>query len=153
MLSPQASRIHEGIVTSNRDARTQYDKMIELLQTIDTPQPYYFFADAFYANQKIIEGLINQGSHPVTRIKNNAVGYKIPVPTQRKKRGRPRKYGERVPLVSIRLQPGPFHKAASPIYGDKGVTIRYRVRDLLWKPAGQIVRFVIVEYPNAVIVC
>ncbi len=145
---PLASRIHEGIVTSNRDTRTQYDKMIELLQTIDTTVPYYFVADAFYANQKIIEGLIKQGSHLVTRIKNNAVGYKLPVPAKRKKRGRPPKYGQRVPLASIRQQLGPFHKAQSPVYGDRGVIIKYRVRDLLWKPAGRLVRFVIVEYPK-----
>ncbi len=145
---PLASRIHEGIVTSNRDKRTQYDKMIELLQTINTSVPYYFVADAFYGNQKIIEGLSNQGSHLVTRIKNNAVGYKLPLPSQRKKRGRPPKYGKRVPLASIRQQPGPFHKAQSPIYGDKKVIIKFRVRDLLWKPAGRVVRFVIVEYPK-----
>jgi len=145
---PLVSRIHEGIVTSNRDTRTQHDKMISLLQGIDMPQSYYFVADAFYANQKIIKGLVDDGNHLVTRIKNNAVGYKIPKPCLRRKPGRPPKYGERVPLASIRHQPGPFHKAPSPVYGDHGIMIKYRTRDLLWKPAGRLVRFVIVEYPK-----
>ena len=145
---PLASRIHEGIVTSNRDTRTQHDKMISLLQSIDMPQSFYFVADAFYANQKIIKGLVDDGNYLVTRIKNNAVGYKLPKPCLRRKRGRPPKYGERVPLTSIRHQSGPFHKAPSPVYGDHGIMIKYRTRDLLWKPAGRLVRFVIVEYPK-----
>lgn len=145
---PLVSRIHEGIVTSNRDTRTQHDKMISLLKSIDMEQSFYYVADAFYANQKIIEGLVDDGNHLVTRVKNNAVGYKIPKPCLHRKRGRPPKYGERVPLASIRHSAGPFQKAPSPVYGDHGVTIKYRVRDLLWKPAGRLVRFVIVEYPK-----
>lgn len=145
---PLVSRIHEGIVTSNRDTRTQHDKMISLLQSIDMPHSFYFVADAFYANQKIIKGLVDDGNHLVTRIKNNAVGYKIPKSCLRRKRGRPPKYGERVPLAAIRHQPGPFHKAPSPVYGDHDIMIKYRTRDLLWKPAGRLVRFVIVEYPK-----
>lgn len=145
---PLVSRIHEGIVTSNRDTRTQHDKMINMLQDIDMVQPFYYVADAFYANQKIIKGLTDDGNHLVTRVKNNAVGYKKPVLCQRRKRGRPPKYGERVPLASIRHKPGPFHSAPSPVYGDHGVMIKYRMRDLLWKPAGRMVRFVIVEYPK-----
>ncbi len=74
--------------------------MIGLLQSIDMPQSFYFVANAFYANQKIIKGLVGDGNHLVTRIKNNAVGYKNPKPCQRLKRGRPAKYGERVPLAS-----------------------------------------------------
>lgn len=145
---PLVSRIHEGIVTSNRDTRTQHDKMISLLDSIDMVQSFYFVADAFYANQKIIKGLGDDGNHLVTRIKNNAVGYKVPKPCKRRKRGRPPKYGERVPLNSIRHQPGPFRKAPSPVYGDHGTLIKFRTRDLLWKPAGCLVRFVIVEYPK-----
>ena len=111
-------------------------------------QSFYYVADAFYTNQKIIKGLVDDGNHLVTRIKNNAVGYRIPKPCRHRKRGRPPNYGERVPLASLRYSAGPFHKAPSPVYGDHGIMIKYRVRDLMWKPAGRLVRFVIVEYPK-----
>jgi hypothetical protein len=36
----------------------------------------------------------------------------------------------------------------SPVYGEKDVTLKYRVCDLLWRPAGRIVRFVLVIHPT-----
>ncbi len=44
---PLAKRIHEGIVTTNRDKRTLLDKMIALLHIIPLQQSYYFVADAY----------------------------------------------------------------------------------------------------------
>lgn len=38
-------------------------------------------------------------------------------------------------------------EAHSPAYGEKGVTIRYRCLDLLWRPVGITVRFVAVIHP------
>jgi hypothetical protein len=53
-----------------------------------------------------------------------------------------------------------MQEAVSPVYGeDKGknkVVIRYVVRDLLWRPAGVLVRFVAVCHPirgNIVLMC
>jgi len=36
----------------------------------------------------------------------------------------------------------------SPLYNDKNVMILYRTVDLLWRPVGQVVRFVIVVHPT-----
>src|SRR6516165_564577 len=36
----------------------------------------------------------------------------------------------------------------SPVYGEDKVIIQYRVRDLLWRPAGRLVRFVAVIHPT-----
>ena len=36
----------------------------------------------------------------------------------------------------------------SPLYNDKNVMILYRTVDLLWRPAGQVLRFVIVVHPT-----
>jgi hypothetical protein len=40
-----------------------------------------------------------------------------------------------------------FQPAPSPVYGENKVIIQYRVRDLLWRPAGRLVRFVAVIHP------
>src|SRR3954451_22942530 len=40
-----------------------------------------------------------------------------------------------------------FQQAPSPVYGEHKVIIQYRVRDLLWRPAGRLVRFVAVIHP------
>ena len=64
---PLAIRIHEGLVWSNRNQRTLLDKMLTLLSIVDIREPFYFVADAYYASQKIINGLLEQDNHLVTR--------------------------------------------------------------------------------------
>jgi hypothetical protein len=41
-----------------------------------------------------------------------------------------------------------FASAPSPVYGEQDVRLQYRVLDLLWKPAGCLVRFVLVKHPT-----
>jgi hypothetical protein len=41
-----------------------------------------------------------------------------------------------------------MQRVASPVYGERNVTLRYRVCDLLWRPAGRLVRFVVVVHPS-----
>ena len=41
-----------------------------------------------------------------------------------------------------------FKEALSPVYGESNVTIQYRVVDLLWRPVGRLVRFVLVKHPT-----
>lgn len=145
---PLVARVCEGIVLSNRDRRTLLDKMITLLALTALREPYYFVADAYYASHKIVNGLLAEGNHLVTRAKSNAVAYH---PYQHKgpvKRGRPRQYGQKVKLRSLLKSVELMQEAQSPVYGEKNVTLRYAVQDLLWRPTGQLVRFVIVVHPS-----
>ena len=145
---PLAARIHEGLVWSNRDRRTLLDKMIALLAIVGINEPFYFVADAYYAARKIIKGLLDQNNHLVSRVKSNAVAY-VPHPQcGPRKRGRPRLYGTKLRLKSLFKDPKSMPSAASPVYGEHNVTIQYRVCDLLWRPAGRLVRFVAVIHPS-----
>ena len=146
---PLAARIHEGLVWSNRDRRTLLDKMLGLLDILAIAAPFYFVADAYYATGKIIGGLLKQGHHLVSRVKSNAVAY---VPAQprkgRKKRGRPKTYGKKIKLKSLLADTRSMQQVTSPVYGERNVTLHYRVLDLLWRPAGLLVRFVAVVHPT-----
>ena len=145
---PLAARIHEGVVLSNRDQRTLLDKMISLLALVALDVPFYFVADAYYASQKVVSGMLAQGHHLITRVKSNAVAYKPYILKGPRKRGRPRQYGDKVKLRSLLKNNKNMVTDQSPVYGEKNVTIRYAVHDLLWRPAGIIVRFVIVVHPS-----
>jgi DDE superfamily endonuclease len=146
---PLAVRIHEGLVWSNRDKRTLLDKMLGLLEILAINVPFYFVADAYYAAGKMVTGLLEQGNHLVTRVKSNAVAY---APASRKKgrktRGRPKTYGKKIKLKSLLANVNAMQQVASPVYGEDNVTLRYRVCDLLWRPAGRLVRFVVVVHPT-----
>lgn len=147
---PLASRIHEGVIRSNRDRRTLLDKMVLLLASLAIAQPCYFVADAYYASRKIIRGLLAQRNHLVTRAKSNAVAYhpaSAPTPGTRT-RGRPRKYGQKVALRSLFADTAAMQSAPSPVYGEHNVTLHFRSLDLLWRPVGILVRFVLVVHPT-----
>lgn len=145
---PLAMRIHEGLVYSNRDKRTLLDKMLALLGLLKLEQLFYFVADAYYASGKIINGLLEQNQHLITRMRNNAVAYHPAVQRGPRKRGRPKKYGKKVTLNSLLGDKAALQSMPSPVYGEKDLTLQYRVCDLLWRPAGRIVRFVLVIHPN-----
>jgi hypothetical protein len=119
-----------------------------LLGTVAITQPYDFIADAYYAAGKIVRGLLAQSNHLITRVRSNAVAF-MPYPHHGpNKRGRPRIYGRKVKLKSLLNDSNTFESAQSPVYGERNVTIQYRVCDLLWRPAGQLVRFVAVLHPS-----
>ena len=145
---PLAARIHEGLVFSNRDRRTLLDKMLQLLGSLTLGLPYYFVADAYYASRKIARPLLRLEQHLVTRVRNNAVGYlPAPVPEHRK-RGRPKLYGDKIPLQRLFEHPEAMQMIESPVYGERGVQLGVRTADLLWRPVGIPVRFVAVLHPT-----
>jgi hypothetical protein len=119
--------------------------LIELLQICD---PFYFIADAYYASGKIVQGLLGQGNHLITRVKSNAIAYYPAIQgSPKKSRGRPKKYGEKIKLKKIFANPDSMTEALSPVYGEKDIKIRYSTMDLLWRPVGILVRFVAVIHP------
>ncbi len=145
---PLAIRIHEGVVWSNRDRRTLLDKMLTLLGIVAIAEPCYFVADAYYAARKIVTGLLKENNHLLTRVKSNAVAYTAHQQRGPRKRGRPKVYGRKVKLKSLLDDPTGRQQVNSPVYGERRVVIQYKVRDLLWRPAGQLVRFVAVIHPT-----
>lgn len=148
---PLACRIHEGVVFSNRDKRTLLDKMVLLIDSLGMNEPFYFVADAYYATGKIVRGLLAKGNHLVTRVRSNSVAYfpaTPPPPSAPRRRGRPKKYGRKIKVAALLRNADRLQEATSPVYGEKDVTIRFRVADLLWRPVGILVRFVAVDHPR-----
>ena len=148
---PLISRIHEGLVWSNRDKRTLLDKLVELFsQIVDISMECktILVADAYYASRKIIIPLLLAQHHLVTRLRSNSVAYyPAPIPEKRK-RGRPKLYGKKIQLKNYWKRAKEFCSAPSPVYGEEKIQIEYLVRDLLWRPIGKVVRFVFVKHPT-----
>jgi hypothetical protein len=145
---PLACRIHEGVVLSNRDHRSLLDKLVVLLMSLCLTVPYYLVADSYYASQYIILPLLAAGQHLITSVRSSAVAYEQPRPEDQPKRGRRRIYGRKVHLKKALKETDKFTSAPSPVYGEKDVVLRYRVMDLLWRPVGILVRFVLVIHPT-----
>lgn len=147
---PLISRIHEGLVFSNRAKATLLDKLVTMLMGIGgcIERQVVLVADAYYASGKVIKPLLDKGHHLISRAKRNAVAYLPPPHVERSGKGRPRTYGEKVRLKDLALENDAFVSAPSPVYGENNVTLRYRMLDLVWRPVGRMVRFVIVHHPQ-----
>ncbi|MGH2669708.1 MAG: transposase, partial [bacterium] len=147
---PLVARIHEGLVWSNRDQRTLLDRMVALLFSVTDlwERKVILVADAYYASRKVIRPLLDKGHHLVTRARMNTVAYLPVEPTDKRRRGRPRIYGDKIRLKDLTTEDSLMHTALSPIPGEAHVKIRYACFDLMWRPVGQLVRFVIVGHPQ-----
>jgi hypothetical protein len=144
---PISARIHEGVVFTNRDHRTLLDKLLLLVGELHLAEPVVLIADAYYACGKIIRGLLAQDGHLISRVRHNARAYEpAAAAAGPRRRGRPRLYGGKVRLRE--LFAGELQTMPSPAYDERGVTLRWTSRDLLWRPARRLVRFVIVIHPT-----
>ncbi len=148
---PLASRIPEGVVFSNRDRRTLLDKFAQLFLTVveELEHGVLLVVDAYYASRKVLCPLLVVGHQVLTRVRGNAVAYYPALQPSQRRRGRPRVYGQKVSLHELWSRHSKqFHAAPSPGYGESRVLLRYFALDLLWRPVGQLVRFVLVDHPH-----
>ncbi len=81
--------------------------------------------------------------HFMTRAKSNVVGYDDPPPKTCGKE-RPEKYGNKVKLIELfEDKLDDFQKGTIEIYGE-AKTVLFLCLDLIWKPVGEKVGFVLV---------
>ena len=113
-------------------------------------EPFTLLADAYYACGHLAQRLLLRGCHLLSRARRNAVAY-LPPPAilGKRGRGRPRVFGEKVKLWTLfDCQGQDWQTADSPVYGERGVQIRFVRRELLWRPLGQLVHYVLVDHPT-----
>ena len=147
---PLVSRIHEGLVWSNRDRRTLLDKLVALFLPIAglLGRKTIMLVDAYYASRKVIRPLLDEGHHLVTRVRTTTVAFRPAPKPKNRKRGRPKVYGRKLRLRDFWKRLQDFSTAPSPVYGETDLEIRYLSIDLLWRPIGRLVRFVLVDHPK-----
>jgi hypothetical protein len=148
---PLACRIHEGVITSNRDRRTLHHKLASLLSEVGASMSKltrkYLVADAYYSCEAMMTALLSRGDDLVSRVKSNVVAYRSPE-TASSGRGRPRKYGAKIKLKDLFADRSKFRRATVAGYGTEEVEIEHYALDLLWKPIARVVRFILVVYPG-----
>lgn len=146
---PLRCMIHEGIISKREDATlTLLDKLVNMTKSLDVAKPSILVADAYYTSAKIILPLLEMGWHLVSAARMNAVAYKEPVTPIKKGRGRPKLYGAKINLRTLFEDESEFKEASSPIYDEKGVVLRYRSINLIWRPVAKVIQFVLVSHPT-----
>lgn len=147
---PLVSRICEGLRTTIGQPPSQLTRLAEMFLGIarTADRAAILVADAYYAARTVIGPLLARGLYLVTRVRWNTVGYEpVPAPSVRR-RGRPKKYGRKRRLRDLFKGWKAAERAPSPVYGEEGLWLEYRCVDLLWRPVGIVVRFVLVKHPT-----
>ena len=152
--TPLWASIHEGdeqVTESKPPPKTV--RIVRMAQQVASSlnRSAYLILDAYFAVGPVFttarqRRINNEPSvHILVRAKKSFVTYtQAAIPTQ-KKRGRPRRYGEKLRLVQLfdsRAQD--FQQAEARIY-HRSETVRFLVLDLLWKPVHGMMRFILIE--------
>lgn len=147
---PLSGRIHEGVKFTNRDRRTLTQKFCTLADSLGITEPVVMIADAYYACTTVASWALARGCTLISRLRRNAVAFEpAPKPDGPRRRGRPRLYGQKIKLRTLfDLTTEPWQQVDSPVYGERGVHLRFLCRDLLWRPLRRRVRFVLVDHPS-----
>lgn len=161
---PLNARLHQGFAHLLQDAKTAadgttaaakptlcrrlLDMALQFAHRHDCPS--ILVVDAFFATGPVFELAASLWSrtlkapyvHILTRAKKNYGAYHLPLPTPTRRRGRPRKYGDKVKLQDVfATHHTQFSSATCQVYG-KVETISYLALNLLWKPIQGPLRFV-----------
>lgn len=109
---------------------------------------YFAVGPVFLILKEILDAQGKSLVHVVTRAKDNIVGFQPP-PPKTGRRGAPRKFGQKVKLMSLfDSQREQFQQLTIDLYG-QGKSLAFLYTDLFWKPIQGKVRFVLVEDGNA----
>jgi hypothetical protein len=144
-----------GIDPKHRpEFRTKLELAVELLRWAKTwlgllGKPLWVVADGAYAKKDFLKPANRLGVTIVSRLRCDAALWSLPpvVPADQRGPGRPRVYGtERISLAKRAGQRRGWTTEAFTLYGGR-VTKRYKTFLATWKPAGGVIRVVLVDEP------
>jgi len=156
---PLWANIQEGsTLLANSDEKRHLPKTVQIIEmakrtAMAMRSEAYLVLDAYFAVGPVFlaaaEQLNGVGNfvHILTRAKKNIVAYGKPPKKKKHQRGRPRKYGKKLKLITLfdsKAKCYAFQAIEADIYG-KNENIRYLVLDLIWKPVKGMLRFILVE--------
>jgi len=106
----------------------------------------YLVLDKYYCSGRFMRQLVEKNIHIVTMMKHGAVAYCLPDVQRAGRRGRPKKYGEKIKLFDLFKTDLPFIKI--PLPGSNNLMIEYCKMEFFWRPFGGMVQFVFTRHPT-----
>ncbi|MEW8986881.1 MAG: transposase, partial [Bacillus sp. (in: firmicutes)] len=138
-LKEENNSIMKMLLMAGRFAKSKALKVIVLLDA------FFASGDAFSAADRMNRELGSQQVTLITRAKANTVAYEEPESVLKRGRGRPRKYGKKVTFKQVfKEMMDSFETVTLKLYG-KEETVLYLCMDLIWRPLGRKLRFVLVK--------
>ncbi len=147
---PLALRIHQGFKHIGQkdekkdEKKTLAPRMIEMAVSWckEHKTPSLLVLDAFFSVASTFRAA-GTALFVLTRAKKNYVAYHLAQQLLEKKRGAPRKYGEKVHLYEVFDDLQEVSLGEAIVYGKKE-EVAYHAMNLLWRPTGGMLRFIFV---------
>jgi DDE superfamily endonuclease len=145
-----------GIEAKHRpEFRTKLELAVELLRWAKKwlgllGKPLWVVADGAYAKANFLKPAMALGMTVVSRLRCDSALWSLPpvIPPDQRGPGRPRVYGtERISLAKRAGQRRGWTAEAFTLYGER-VTKRYKTFLATWRPAGGVIRVVLVDEPT-----
>ncbi len=110
-------------------------------------KPSYIMGHSTQAVSLLARAAVSLFAVPLD-MKIHTAYFHAPAIKGKRPRDRPKKFGWHVKLKELFNSAHPVLRIASPVYGEKNVTLKVRSFQLLWKPAGRLVHLVLVDHPT-----
>jgi hypothetical protein len=111
-------------------------------------RPLWVVADGAYAKAVFLKAMRRFGVTVVSRLRKDAALWDLPEASERKRRGRPRKYGrQRIVLAKRAGQRRGWATGTFELYGQL-TPKKYKTFLATWRPAGGVIRVVLVDEPK-----
>lgn len=167
---PVSLAIHQGFIHIGADEKQNENKttmgsgivQMAIDFAISHSLPCIMILDAFFPTGKVFQLAASVYSIQlraplvtlIVRAKKSYVAYFEPEESDQKPRGRKRKYGNKIKLMETFDHTDRFSEESCKLYGRKE-NISISAADLLWKPAGCLIRFVfaVTSRGNIVLMC
>jgi hypothetical protein len=133
--------------------RTKLELAVELLRWARSwlgllGKPLWVVADGAYAKADFLKPAKELGMTVVSRLRKDAALRTVPGPPTPGRRGRPRVYGkDKIDLAKRAGQRRGWSSDVFDLYGQR-VTKRYKTFLATWRPAGGVIRVVLVDEPT-----
>jgi len=138
----------DTIVTQMVDLVAKAAKSFDGEKAVVALDAYFAKASAFEAAAKAVTDNGERILEIVTRAPSDTVAFTVPEISDKKGRGRPREYGNKIKLYDLFSDTSNFTETTMLLYGKK-CQVKYLCIDLIWKPTKTkglgLVRFVLVE--------
>jgi len=154
---PLSLRIHQGFKhlrqqdTTDKDPKTSATRLVRMALdfALEHNQPGLLILDAFFSVASVFRLAASVWSVALhkplvtilVRAKKSYVAYLPAEQPQKPGPGRPRKYGDKVKLYEVFDHMHLFERTQCHVYGAIE-DVSYLAADLLWKPTGELIRFV-----------
>jgi hypothetical protein len=138
-LKEKNNSILKMIEMASRFVKLKGQKAIVLLDA------FFTSGDAFDSVKQANDELGIEAVTLITRAKANTVAFEEIENPEKRGRGRPKKYGKKIAFKSVfKERINDFAMTTLNLYG-KNESVQYLCMDLIWKPIGRKIRFVLVK--------